>query len=49
MELAFSTFAQDLYDLKLEREYLLAVVDLAGSVVLGVLAVAAGTWVGRLL
>jgi fluoride exporter len=45
----FSTFAQDLYDLKLEREYLLAAVDLAGSVVLGVLAVAAGTWVGRLL
>jgi fluoride exporter len=45
----FSTFAQDLYDLKLEREYLLAAADLAGSVVLGVLAVAAGTWVGRLL
>ena len=45
----FSTFAQDLYDLRLEREYLLAAADLAGSVVLGVLAVAAGTWAGRLL
>jgi fluoride exporter len=45
----FSTFAQDLYDLRLEREYLLVAVDLAGSVVLGVLAVAAGTRLGRLL
>lgn len=45
----FSTFAQDLYDLRLAREYLLAAADLVGSVVLGVLAVAAGTFVGRLL
>jgi CrcB protein len=45
----FSTFAQDLYDLRLEREYLLAALDLVGSVGLGVLAVAAGTWLGRLV
>jgi fluoride exporter len=45
----FSTFAQDLYDLRLEREYVLAALDLVGSVGLGVLAVAAGTWLGRLV
>jgi CrcB protein len=45
----FSTFAQDLYDLGTAREYAEAALNLVGSVGGGVLAVVAGTWLGRLL
>lgn len=45
----FSTFAQDLYDLTAARQFAAASLNFVGSVMLGVLAVVAGTWVGRLL
>ena len=43
----FSTFAQDLYDLTTAREYAEATLDLTASVLVGVLAVVAGTAIGR--
>jgi fluoride exporter len=43
----FSTFAQDLYDLATARQYAEAMLDLTASVVVGSLAVVAGTAVGR--
>jgi len=43
----FSTFAQDLYDLTTARQYAEATLDLTVSVVVGVLAVVAGTALGR--
>jgi len=45
----FSTFAQDLYDLGAARQYAEAALDLFASVAAGVLAVIAGTWIGRAL
>jgi CrcB protein len=45
----FSTFAQDLYDLGEARQYAVAALNLFGSIGGGVLAVVAGTWLGRLL
>ena len=45
----FSTFAQDLYDLGLGRHYWEAALNLFASVGGGVLAVIAGTWLGRML
>jgi fluoride exporter len=43
----FSTFAQDLYDLTTAQQYAEAALNLTASVVVGVLAVVAGTAVGR--
>ena len=43
----FSTFAQDLYDLTTARQYAEATLDLTASVLVGVLAVVAGTAIGR--
>jgi CrcB protein len=45
----FSTFAQDLYDLGLERQYAVATLNLVASVGGGIFAVIAGTWLGRML
>jgi CrcB protein len=45
----FSTFAQDLYDLGQGRQLAVAAANLCASVGVGVLAVAAGTSLGRLL
>jgi fluoride ion exporter CrcB/FEX len=45
----FSTFAQHLYDLGEARQLAAAVVNLSASVGIGVLAVAAGTSLDRLL
>ncbi len=43
----FSTFAQDLYDLTTARQYAEATLNLTASVVVGILAVMAGTALGR--
>lgn len=45
----FSAFAQDTYDLAAGREYAEAFANAAGSVAVGVAAVALGTMVGRVL
>jgi CrcB protein len=45
----FSTFAQDVYDLGQARQAVVLALDLTASVGGGVLAVAFGTWLGRLL
>jgi CrcB protein len=45
----FSTFAQDLYDLGQARQAAILALNLAASVGGGVLAVACGTWLGRLV
>jgi CrcB protein len=45
----FSTFAQDLYDLGQARQLAVAAGNLCASVGVGVLALAAGTSLGRLL
>jgi fluoride ion exporter CrcB/FEX len=45
----FSTFAQDLYGLTTARQYAEATLDLTASVIAGVLAVVAGTAVGKAL
>jgi fluoride exporter len=45
----FSTFAQDLYDLGQARQAVVLALDLGASVGGGVLAVASGTCLGRLL
>jgi fluoride exporter len=45
----FSTFAQDLYDLHQARQALVLALNLMASVGGGVIAVAFGTWLGRLL
>ena len=43
----FSTFAQDVYDLTVGREYAEAVANVLTSLVLGILAVLLGTMAGR--
>jgi fluoride exporter len=45
----FSTFAQDLYDLTTARQYVEVTLDLTASVLVGVLAVVAGTALGKAL
>jgi CrcB protein len=45
----FSTFSQDLYDLGQARQFAVLSLNLAASVCGGVLAVSAGTWIGRML
>jgi CrcB protein len=45
----FSTFSQDLYDLGQARQFAVLSLNLAASVCGGVLAVLAGTWIGRML
>jgi len=45
----FSTFAQDLYDLTTATQYAEAALNLTASVVVGVLAVMAGTALGRVV
>jgi fluoride exporter len=45
----FSTFSQDLYDLGQARQFAVLSLNLAASVCGGVLAVVAGTWIGRML
>ena len=45
----FSTFSFESFALLLERSFLLAVANMAGSVLLGQLAVLVGMWVARLL
>jgi CrcB protein len=45
----FSTFSQDLFDLGQARQFTVLSLNLGASVGGGVLAVAAGTWIGRLL
>jgi CrcB protein len=45
----FSTFSQDLYDLGQARQFAVLSLNLALSVCGGVLAVSAGTWIGRML
>jgi len=44
----FSTFAQETYDLIGARDIAVAVISVTASVVLGVLAVLVGVWLGRL-
>ena len=45
----FSTFSQDLHDLGQARQFAVLSLNLAASVCGGVLAVLAGTWIGRML
>ena len=45
----FSTFSQDLHDLGQARQFAVLSLNLAASVCGGVLAVSAGTWIGRML
>jgi CrcB protein len=45
----FSAFSQDLYDLGQARQFAVLSLNVAASVCGGVLAVLAGTWVGRML
>jgi fluoride exporter len=45
----FSTFSQDLYDLGQARQFAVLSLNLAASVCGGVVAVLAGTWIGRML
>jgi CrcB protein len=45
----FSAFSQDLYDLGQARQFAVLSLNLAASVCGGVLAVLAGTWIGRMV